>query len=249
MNDQQLLRYNRQILLPQFGYEGQQKLLQAHVAIMGLGGLGSPAAMYLAAAGVGQLTLVDFDVVDTSNLQRQILHREENVGQLKTESAKQNLLQINPEVKLHTFNHKLDDAELNQLAAHVDVILDGTDNFASRFAINRACVARRTPLISGAAIRFDGQIGVFDLRKDDSPCYRCLYDENGNNDETCSMNGVIAPLVGVIGSLQALETIKLIASIGDTLHSKLLVFDALHQEWRSMKLRRDPQCPVCNTHK
>jgi adenylyltransferase/sulfurtransferase len=249
MNDQQLLRYNRQILLPQFGYEGQQKLLQSHVAIMGLGGLGSPAAMYLTAAGVGELTLVDFDVVETTNLQRQILHREENVGQAKTESARKNLLQLNPDIKLNLINHKLDETELHQLAARADVILDGTDNFASRFAINRACVAHGTPLISGAAIRFDGQIGVFDLRKNDSPCYRCLYDEQGNNDETCSMNGVIAPLVGVIGSLQALEAIKLIAGIGETLHGKLLVFDALHQEWRSMKLRRDPQCPVCNARK
>lgn len=245
MNDQQLLRYNRQIMLPQLGYEGQQKLLAAHVVIIGMGGLGSPVAMYLAAAGIGRLTLVDFDNVDLSNLQRQILHRTENIKQPKVLSAKNNLLQLNPEISISTINHKLDQDDLNKLVATASVVVDATDNFDSRFALNRACVQHKVPLVSGAAIRFEGQVSVFDLRDAGSPCYRCLYDENGTTEETCSTNGVISPMVGIIGSIQALETIKLIAGIGETLTGKLLITDGLHQEWRSMKLRKDPQCPVC----
>lgn len=249
MNDQQLLRYNRQIMLPQLGYEGQLKLLAAKVLLMGIGGLGSPVAMYLAAAGVGELTLVDFDAVDLSNLQRQILHRTENISQPKVASAKHNLLQLNPETIIHTVNHKPDEIELSKLIAAATVVVDATDNFASRFAINRACVQHKVPLVSGAAIRFEGQVSVFDLRDSNNPCYRCLYDETGTTEETCSTNGVISPMVGIIGSIQALETIKLIAGIGDSLAGKLLITDGLHQDWRSMRLRKDPQCPVCGNIK
>lgn len=249
MNDDQLLRYSRQILLPQFGIEGQQKLLNSHVLIIGLGGLGSPVAMYLAAAGVGKLTLVDHDTVDLSNLQRQILHRTDNIQQAKVASAKQNLLQLNPEIDIHCIDHKLDETELQQLIEQMDVVVDATDNFPTRFAINRACVRNRKPLVSGAAIRMEGQISVFDMRKEDSPCYRCLYDEAGNIEETCSENGVLAPMVGIIGSIQAMEVIKLIAGIGDTLIGKLLICDGLYQEWRNIKLRKDPNCPVCSNKK
>lgn len=245
MNDEQLLRYSRQILLPQFGTEGQQKLLDAHVLIIGLGGLGSPVAMYLAAAGVGELTLVDHDTVDLSNLQRQILHRNENIGQPKVDSAQHNLIQLNNEISIHTVNKKLDDVELQQLVSQVDLVVDATDNFPTRFAINRACVKHRKPLVSGAAIRLEGQVGIFDMRREDSPCYRCLYDEQGGVPETCSENGVMAPMVGIIGSIQALETIKLLTDTGETLAGKLLINDGLYQEWRSMKLRKDPACPVC----
>ncbi|MDH5472523.1 MAG: molybdopterin-synthase adenylyltransferase MoeB [Gammaproteobacteria bacterium] len=246
MNDEQLLRYSRQILLPQFGIEGQQALLDAHVLIIGLGGLGSPVAMYLAAAGVGQLTLVDHDVVDLSNLQRQIIHRTHNIGQAKVESAKQNLQQINPDITINCINHKLEETDLNRLISQVDAVVDATDNFPTRFAINRICYTNKKPLISGAAIRMEGQVSIFDMRKTDSPCYRCLYDEQGTITETCSENGVLSPMVGIIGSIQALETIKLLSSLGETLTGKLLITDGLHQEWRSMKLRKDPDCPVCS---
>ena len=246
MNDDQLLRYSRQILLPQFGIEGQQKLLASHVLIMGLGGLGSPVAMYLAAAGVGRLTLVDHDKVDLSNLQRQIVHRTDNIQQAKVASAKHNLLQLNPEIDIHCIDHKLHEEELQQLTQQVDIVVDATDNFPTRFTINRACVAHKKPLVSGAAIRMEGQVSVFDMRKDNSPCYRCLYDEAGSIEETCSENGVLAPMVGIIGSIQAMEVIKLIADIGETLTGKLLICDGMYQEWRSMKLKKDPDCPVCS---
>ncbi len=249
MNDEQLLRYSRQILLPQFDIEGQQKLLDAHVLIIGLGGLGSPVAMYLASAGIGELTLVDFDKVELSNLQRQIIHRTKNINQPKVESARENLLQLNPEIKINCINKKLDEAQLNELVSDVSVIVDATDNFEIRFAINKACVENRKPLVSGAAIRMEGQVSVFDMSKDDSPCYRCLYDENGGVAETCSENGVLAPMVGIIGSIQAMETIKLISGVGETLTGKLLITDSMYQEWRSMKLKKDPCCPVCGTNK
>jgi len=246
MNDDQLLRYSRQILLPQFGIEGQQKLLSSHVLIIGLGGLGSPVAMYLAAAGVGRLTLVDHDKVDLSNLQRQIVHRTDNIQQAKVQSAKQNLLQLNPETAIHCIDHKLHEDELYQLTQQVDIVVDATDNFPTRFTINRACVEHKKPLVSGAAIRMEGQVSVFDMRNDNSPCYRCLYDEAGSIEETCSENGVLAPMVGIIGSIQAMEVIKLIAGIGETLTGKLLICDGMYQEWRSMKLKKDPDCPVCS---
>jgi molybdopterin-synthase adenylyltransferase len=247
MNDEQLLRYSRQILLPQCGIEGQQKLLDAHVLIIGLGGLGSPVAMYLCSAGVGELTLVDYDDVELSNLQRQIVHRSENISQPKVESAKQNLLQLNPETKINCLNRKLNPSQLNKQISQVDAVVDATDNFEIRFAINKACVENKKPLISGAAIRMEGQVSVFDMRTNESPCYRCLYDESGGEAESCSENGVMAPMVGIIGSIQAMETIKLISGIGETLTGKLLITDSLHQEWRSMTLKKDPNCPICGT--
>ena len=246
MNDQQLLRYSRQILFPQFGIEGQQALLDAHALIIGLGGLGSPVAMYLASAGVGELTLVDHDQVELSNLQRQIIHNTDHLGDDKVLSARNNLLKLNPQVKINCINHKLDDRELDSAVKQADVVIDATDNFAIRFAINLACVNNKTPLVSGAAIRMEGQVSVFDLRNADNPCYRCLYDELGNNDESCSENGVISPMVGIIGSIQAMEAIKIIAGIGETLTGKLLITDSLHQEWRTMNFKKDPHCPVCN---
>ncbi|MCW8956774.1 MAG: molybdopterin-synthase adenylyltransferase MoeB [Gammaproteobacteria bacterium] len=247
MNDDQLLRYSRQILLPQFDIQGQQKLLDAHVLIIGLGGLGSPVAMYLAAAGVGELTLVDHDQVELSNLQRQILHRTENLQQSKVDSARDNLLALNPDITIHGINHKLDEQELEQQISQVDLIIDATDNFDTRFAINRACVKFHKPLVSGAAIRMEGQVSVFDMRQADSPCYRCLYSDQGDEQATCSENGVLAPMVGIIGSIQAMEALKLLAGVGTPLTGQLLINDSFHQEWRRMKLRKDPECPVCGT--
>jgi molybdopterin/thiamine biosynthesis adenylyltransferase len=245
MDDQQLLRYSRQILLPQIGMEGQQKLLEAHVAIIGAGGLGSPVAMYLASAGVGRLTIADHDDVDLSNLQRQILHGSNDLGRPKVESAKDRLTALNPDVDVLTLNARIGAGQLEDLARQADVIVDASDNFATRFAVNAACVVSGTPLVSGAAIRMEGQLSVFIPSRPDSPCYRCLYREGEEPDQTCTDNGVLAPIVGVIGSLQALETLKLLMGVGETLCGRLLVFDGLHQDWRSIGLRRDPDCPVC----
>lgn len=245
MNDNQLLRYSRQIMLPNFDIDGQQKLLDAHVLIMGLGGLGSPVAMYLAAAGVGKLTLVDFDFVDLSNLQRQIIHNTETLSQPKVESAAAAIVKLNPEVETVCINQKLDEQELLDLLSNVTLLVDATDNFATRFMINRACYVSRTPLVSGAAIRMEGQVSVFDFTNPKSPCYRCLYDEDGDEDNTCSENGVMAPMVGIIGSIQAMEAIKLISHYGETLTGKLLITDAMFQDWRTMKLKKAPNCPVC----
>jgi adenylyltransferase/sulfurtransferase len=248
MNDQQLLRYSRQILLPQIGVEGQQKLLDAHVVVIGAGGLGSPVAMYLAAAGVGHLTIADHDNVDLSNLQRQILHHSRDIERPKVESACDTLKALNPEVRVTPLNQRLEADQLNRLASQADVIVDASDNFNTRFAVNSACVAQGTPLVSGAAIRMEGQLSVFIPGRPDSPCYRCLYKEGDEPDQTCTDNGVLAPTVGVIGSLQALETLKLIMGIGDSLCGRLMVFDGLYLEWRSLTLRKDPSCPVCSAH-
>jgi len=246
MNDDQLLRYSRQILLPGFDHEGQQKLLDAHVLIMGLGGLGSPVAMYLASAGVGKLTLVDFDHVDLSNLQRQIIHNTQSIKQAKVESAATTLAQLNPLVETICVNQKLDQQALQERLSSVDLLVDATDNFSTRFMINRACYNTRTPLVSGAAIRMEGQVSVFDFHNPDSPCYSCLYDEQGEEqDSSCSENGVMAPMVGIIGSLQAMEAIKLLTGYGETLTGKLLITDAMVQDWRSMTFKKDPNCPVC----
>jgi adenylyltransferase/sulfurtransferase len=245
MLDDVLLRYSRQIMLPEIGIEGQQSLTAARALIVGLGGLGSPAAMYLAAAGVGTLQLVDDDHVDLSNLQRQIMHTTESVGQTKAASAKQTLEGLNPEVRIEPVDHRLDPDALDRAVRQASVVLDCSDNFATRFAINRACRRHARPLVSGAAIRWDGQIAVFD-GKQGSPCYRCLYGEDGNDDLRCSTNGVISPLVGIIGSMQALEAIKLICASGDTLNGRLLVLDALRMSWRELRLRADPACPVCS---
>lgn len=245
-NDEQLLHYSRQIMLPHFGIEGQQQLQKAHIVIIGLGGLGSPAAMYLAAAGVGRLTLVDFDVVDNSNLQRQIIHTINSIGNNKVDSAKDTLQQINADVIIHSINKKLTLDELKSEISDVSCVIDATDNFATRFLINRACVLQKIALVSAAAIQYEGQVTVFDLSQKNSACYACLYAEGGSENTNCSDNGILAPVVGILGSMQALEAIKLICSIGETLQNRLLIFDALALQWRTMKLNKDPNCPVCS---
>jgi len=246
MNDQQLLRYSRQIMLPDVDIEGQEKLLAARVLIIGLGGLGSPVAMYLAAAGVGHLVLADFDTVDLSNLQRQIAHTTDRIGQTKVESAAQTLRALNPDVQITCITQVLDADALASQIASVDIVVDCCDNFSTRFAVNTACGAAKIPLVSGAAIRLEGQVAVFDNRDTNSPCYRCLYDENSEENTTCVANGVLSPLVGIIGSMQALEAIKLIIGFGKSLSGKLLVFDARYSQWRELKLPKDAQCPVCS---
>ena len=244
-NDEQLLHYSRQIMLPHFGIEGQQQLQDAHVVIMGIGGLGSPAAMYLAAAGVGTLTLVDFDIVDSSNLQRQIVHNTNSIGDSKVVSAKTTLLALNPETNIHCIDKELTLDELESLITGVSCVIDATDNFATRFLINRACVTQKVALISAAAIQFEGQISVFDLRQESSACYACLYNEGGEENTNCSDNGILAPVVGILGSMQALEAIKLICNIGETLQNRLLIFDALALQWRTMKFKKDTECTTC----
>jgi adenylyltransferase/sulfurtransferase len=246
MNDQQLLRYSRHILLDQIGIEGQERLLSARALIVGAGGLGCPAALYMAAAGVGTLVIADDDEVDLTNLQRQILHREHSVGRAKVESARESLLDINPGVQVIALKQRLQGDDLTAQIAAADVVLDCSDNFATRHAINRACVNTRTPLVSGAAIRFDGQVSVFDSRETDAPCYHCLFPEGGEAEEVrCAVMGVFAPLTGIIGSVQAAEALKLLAQTGRSLAGRLLLLDALGMEWRSISLPRDPGCPVC----
>ena len=247
MDDQQLLRYSRQILLPQIDATGQQTLLDARVLIIGVGGLGSPAAMYLASAGVGHIVIADDDVVELSNLQRQILHGESDLGRPKVESARDTLRELNPDVTVTALHTRLDADGLAEQVRQADLVLDASDNFATRFAINAACVQQGTPLVSGAAIRLEGQLSVFIPQRSDSPCYRCLYREGEEPDQTCTDNGVLAPVVGAIGSLQALEAIKVLLNIGEPLCGRLLIFDALYHEWRNIKLARDPHCPVCGT--
>lgn len=247
MNDEQLQRYSRQMLLPQIDLAGQQKLLAARVLVIGLGGLGSPLALYLAAAGVGQLVITDDDRVDLSNLQRQIMHRTQDIGRAKTESARAALSALNPDIKIITIAHRLAGDELAREVAQAAVVADASDNFATRFALNAACVQARTPLVSGAAIRWEGQVAVFDLRRADSPCYRCLYRDDPGPAEGCAQLGVLAPLPGIIGSVQAVEVIKLLLDIGTPLTGRLLLLDALTMEWRSIALHKDPLCPVCAT--
>ncbi len=246
MNDNQLLRYSRHILLPQIGYEGQDKLVNSHALIVGAGGLGSPAALYLAAGGVGKLTICDFDVVDLTNLQRQIIHTTRSVGINKAISAQQTIHELNPDVEVRTVCERLTEDSLHALVAEADVVLDCTDNFATRYALNRVCVKLRKPLVSGAAINFEGQVTVFDMRADDSPCYHCLFPEIGNEEGLrCAESGVFSPLVGIIGTTQAAEAMKLLMGIGQSLQGRLLLLDALHMEWRSLKLAKDPACKVC----
>lgn len=245
MNDAQLLRYSRQIMLPEVDIDGQEQLLAARVLILGLGGLGSPVAVYLAAAGVGQLVLADFDRVDLSNLQRQIVHRHADIGRAKVESARDSLLAINPEIEVIALNGVLEGEALEQQVKLADAVVDCTDNFAIRYALNAACVRQKTPLISGAAIRLEGQVAVYDLRDPDSPCYRCLYPQGDDTQLTCSESGVLAPLVGMIGSTQALETLKVLAGFGKPLVGRVLLLDAKNMEWRALTLRRDPHCPEC----
>ncbi|HYE38045.1 molybdopterin-synthase adenylyltransferase MoeB [Methylocaldum sp.] len=245
MDDNQLLRYSRQILLPQIDVEGQEKLLNSRALIIGLGGLGSPAAMYLAAAGVGNLVLNDYDVVEISNLQRQIVHGMENIGEPKAVSARKTVERLNPDIRVTELISRLEGATLEREIAQADVVLDCSDNFTTRFAVNAACVKTRTPLVSGAVIRFEGQLAVFTAGTGDNPCYNCLYADHGELAESCVQTGVLAPLPGIIGSLQALEAIKLLAGVGNTLRGRLLLLDALSMEWNQMILKRNPKCPTC----
>jgi len=245
VNDDELLRYSRQIMLPQFDYAGQQALLEATVLIVGLGGLGSPVAMYLAAAGVGKLILNDFDEVDVSNLQRQVVHGENSIGVNKALSAQQQIQQINATCKTELIQKKLDEETLSNVLQQVNVVVDCSDNFATRQLLNIACVKSRKALVSGAAIRFEGQLTVFHNQTEEDACYHCLYGEGSEDDLNCSENGVIAPLVGVIGSLQALETIKVLSGTGETLRNRLLLFDGMTQEYRLVKFKKDLACSVC----
>lgn len=246
MNDQDLLRYSRQILLPEIDVTGQQQLQAATVLIMGLGGLGSPAALYLAAAGIGKLILADPDIVEISNLQRQIIHGTGDIGQPKVQSAEQSLTHINPDCQISTLHSELSEQELDTIVSQCDLVLDCTDNFDTRFLINRVCKQNQVALVSGAAIRWEGQISLFTGQPGDA-CYQCLYDDTGNMDENCTSNGVIAPLVGIIGSLQALEAIKWLTQQGSRLENTLLIFDALNMQWRNLKIPQDRNCPVCQS--
>ena len=246
MDDHQLLRYSRHILLPQIGIEGQEKLLAARVLVVGAGGLGSPAAYYLAAAGVGTLALADGDSVDLTNLQRQILHRTDAIGRLKAESGARTLAGINPECRVVAITERLGGAALDAEVGQADVVLDCSDNFATRHAINRACVRQRVPLVSGAAVRFDGQVAVFDSRQAASPCYHCLFPEGADVEEMrCAVMGVFAPLTGIVGAMQAAEALKVLIGCGQTLAGRLLLLDGLAMEWRSIAVPRDPGCAVC----
>lgn len=246
MDDDQLLRYSRHILLPELGIEGQEAISNGRVLIVGAGGLGSPASMYLAAAGVGEIILCDGDEVDLTNLQRQILHSLDTVGHNKARSGQTSLARVNPLCRVTTVERRLDDAALLELAGQVDVVLDCTDNFGTRHAINRACVARRKPLVSGAAVRFDGQVTVFDLRQNEAPCYHCLFPEGEDVCEMrCAVTGIFAPLTGIVGSMQAAEALKVLAGCGEPLVGRLLILDGLSMRWREMRYGRDPQCAVC----
>jgi molybdopterin-synthase adenylyltransferase len=240
------LRYSRHLALPEFGAEAQARLGAARVLLVGLGGLGSPAAMYLAAAGVGTLLLNDFDTVDLSNLQRQLLYRKTDVGHTKVDSAAATIAGLNPKCRVEKFAQRLSETELSALLTNVDVVLDGSDNFGTRFAVNTGCIHTGTPLISGAAIRYEGQLTTFLSRDPASPCYACLYQEGDEELENCRSNGVLAPLTGVIGSMMAVEGIKLVTGIGETLCGRLLQYDARSATIRTTILKRDPACPVCS---
>lgn len=248
MEDEQLIRYSRHILLEELGIEGQAHIRAATALVIGAGGLGSPAALYLASAGIGRIIIADHDRVDLTNLQRQILHTTDRVGQPKVASARTALADINPDVAVETLEERLDAARLDAEVARSTVVLDCSDNFATRHAINRACVKHRVPLVSGAAIRFDGQVSVFDLRHDDAPCYHCLFPEGQEVEPVnCATMGVFAPLTGIIGCTQAAEALKLVAGIGTSLNGRLLLLDALSMQWTTIGLARDPGCPVCAT--
>jgi molybdopterin/thiamine biosynthesis adenylyltransferase len=247
MDDRQLLRYSRHILLDEVGIEGQERVLGARALIIGAGGLGSPAALYLAASGVGRITLVDDDEVDLTNLQRQVMHTTARVGQPKVESGREALRQINPDIEVIALRERVAGERLRELVADHDVVLDCSDNFATRQAVNRACVAAGVPLVAGAVIRFDGQLSVFDVRDPASPCYACLFPEDSRfEDVACSSMGVFAPLVGVIGAVQAAEALKLLAGCGQPLVGRLLMLDGRYMEWTEVRVGRDPGCPVCS---
>jgi len=246
MQDDLLLRYSRHIMLPQVEYAGQETLTQSHALIIGAGGLGAPVAMYLAAAGVGTLTICDFDQVDLTNLQRQIIHTTAAVGQNKALSAQATIASLNPEVKVNVETTRLNDDALAARVVESDVVIDCSDNFATRYLLNQLCFRHKTPLVSGAAIRFEGQLSVFDFRHDESPCYHCLYPDVGDDQALrCADNGVFAPLVGMIGTAQAAEAIKVLLNIGQTMQGRLLLLDALSAEWRTIRLKKDPSCTVC----
>ncbi|OED42193.1 hypothetical protein AB833_07785 [Chromatiales bacterium (ex Bugula neritina AB1)] len=248
MNATQIERYSRHTNLSDIGPQGQQKLLDSTALIVGLGGLGSPIAMYLAAAGVGRLIFADFDVVELSNLQRQIAHGTDRIGQLKSHSARQTCNALNPDITIETIDSVLDTESLQEITPQCDVVLEGSDNFPTRFAVNEACVRHKVPLVSGAAIRFDGQVSVFSGYKDDVPCYRCLYAGGEDTAETCAETGVLSPVVGMIGTVQATEAIKVLAGFGRTLEGRLLLLDGLSMEWREIQLPKNPDCPVCGGH-
>jgi adenylyltransferase/sulfurtransferase len=246
MDDSELLRYSRHILLPEIGIDGQAHIAESRALIIGVGGLGSPAALFLASAGVGTITLCDADVVDLTNLQRQIAHDTPSIGLLKVESARRRIAQINPGVEVRALASRVGPDALTELVADASVVLDCSDNFATRHAINRACVSARKPLVSGAALRFDGQLAVFDTKRADSPCYHCVFSEEEEVEETrCAVMGVFAPLVGVIGAMQAVEALKLLAPCGEAAVGKLFLYDALGAEWRTVRIKRNPQCTVC----
>jgi molybdopterin-synthase adenylyltransferase len=246
MNDTQLLRYSRQIMLPQCDIEGQQKILAAKVLIIGAGGLGSPAAMYLAAAGIGSIVIYDDDVVELSNLQRQIAHHTPDIGLDKVISTRETLKKLNPDVHVKAVKQRLAGEQLDIEVMNADVVMDCSDNFSTRFAINKACVKHQTPLVSGAAIRFEGQVSVFTPGINNSPCYNCLYSSDGEELQNCATNGVIAPITGIVGSIQALEALKIIMAIGKPLTGRLLLLDGLTMEWNMMKLTKNPSCPTCS---
>jgi molybdopterin/thiamine biosynthesis adenylyltransferase len=246
VDDHQRLRYSRHLLLNEFGEDAQERLLASHALVIGAGGLGSAALMYLASSGVGRITVCDGDRVDLTNLQRQVVHRQDAVGQPKATSAAATLAALNPEIRVEPLAERASPERIAALVRSADVVLDCSDNFATRHAINRACVAARRPLVSGAGIRFDGQLAVFDLRRDDAPCYHCLFAEDGDaGEERCATMGVFAPLVGIIGTFQALEAIKLLAGVGETLAGRLMLFDALASRWHEVRLARDAHCRVC----
>ena len=248
MNDDQLLRYSRHILLPEIGIEGQEKLRAARALVIGAGGLGSPIALYLAAAGVGTLTLCDDDKVDLTNLQRQIVHRTDAIGRSKVASARDTLAGVNPETRVEMIASRVAGDELDQLVARADVVIDGCDNFATRHAVNRACVKHKKALVSGAGVRFDGQVAVFDMRDATAPCYACLFPEDTQSEEMrCAVMGVFAPLTGIIGCIQAAEALKVLTGAGEILSGKLLLIDALTMDIRTIRLKQDPQCAVCKT--
>ena len=250
MRDDQLLRYSRHILLNEWGVDGQERVSQSHALVVGAGGLGSPAALYLASAGVGQITLIDHDVVDVTNLQRQIAHTQDRVGQLKVESLKKAIEQINPEVQVHCVAQQADSVLLNHQVALADVVLDCTDNFETRHAINLACVQHNKPLVSGSALRMDGQVAVYDIRQSQAPCYACVFPPTQQFEETrCATMGVLAPLVGIIGSLQATEALKILSGMGATLAGQLILFNAQFMEWQTLQTHRHVQCPVCSAHR
>ncbi len=250
MNDDQLLRYSRHILLDELGIEGQRRLLDAHALVIGAGGLGSPVALYLGTAGVGRITLVDDDVVDLTNLQRQIAHNLSRVGQPKAESARLSIQAINPDVQVTALQQRADAALLDSLVPQADVVLDCSDNFSTRQAVNRACVLHRRPLVSGAAVGFDGQLSVYDTRVADAPCYACIFPAEATVEEiNCATMGVFAPLVGIIGSMQAAEALKLLAGVGTSMAGRLQMLDARAMEWAQIKLQRTPDCAVCAAHR